>query len=94
MKRREFIVLLGGMAVVAPIAARGQPTHHRIPKVGWLKIQGPQHTPDQLRAFRQGMQTLGLIERHDYVLEERYADGDETRLPPLAAELIASGGVS
>ena len=37
------------------------------------------------------MQALGLIEGHDYVLEERYADGDEARLPRLAAELIASG---
>src|SRR5262249_46344516 len=62
-----------------------------MPKVGWLKIQGPQHTPGQLRAFREGMQALGLIEGHDYVFEERYADGDETRLPRLAAELIASG---
>ena len=37
------------------------------------------------------MQALGLIEGRDYVLEERYADGDEARLPRLAAELIASG---
>ena len=37
------------------------------------------------------MQALGLIEGHHDVLEERYADGDEARLPRLAADLIASG---
>ena len=90
MRRREFISFVGGAVVAWPLAASAQLTH-QMPKVGWLKIQGPQHTPGQLRAFREGMQALGLIEGHDYVLEERYADEDETRLPRLAAELIASG---
>jgi hypothetical protein len=91
MRRRGFITLLGGWAFGWPLATRAQLTPRQMSKVGWLKIQGPQHTPGQLRAFREGMQALGLIEGHDYVLEERYADDDETRLPRLAAELIASG---
>jgi len=37
------------------------------------------------------MRALGMIEGRDFVLEERYADGDETRLQSLAAELIALG---
>ena len=37
------------------------------------------------------MKALGLVEGRDFVLEERYADGDEGRLPSLAAELIDSG---
>lgn len=61
------------------------------PKIGWLKIQGPQHTPEQLQAFREGMRALGMLEGRDFVLEERYADGDEARLTNLAAELISSG---
>ena len=91
MRRREFITLLGGAAAVGlPLPARAQPAHP-IPKLGWLKIQGRQHTPDQLKAFREGMKALGLVEGRDFVLEERYADGDESRLPSLAAELINSG---
>src|SRR5215472_4199836 len=89
MKRRELITLLGGVAAL-PLAARAQPAHP-IPKVGWLKIQGRQHTPGQLKAFREGMKALGLIEGRDFVLEERYADDDEGRLSSLAAELIDSG---
>jgi ABC-type uncharacterized transport system substrate-binding protein len=90
MQRREFITLLGGATVAWPLAASAQVTH-QVPKVGWLKIQGPHHTPDQLQAFRDGMRALGLIEGRDYMVEERYADGDETRLPTLATELINSG---
>ena len=60
-------------------------------RIGWLKIQSPRHTPDQLKAFRDGMHKLGLVEGRDYVIEERYADGYEARLPGLAAELLGSG---
>ena len=57
-------------AAAWPIAARAQPTHS-VPKIGWLKIQGPLHTPDQLQAFREGMRALGMIEGRDFLLEER-----------------------
>ncbi len=60
-------------------------------RIGWLKIQGPQHTPDQLKAFREGMRELGLIEGRDYVLEQRFADNDRARLSGLASELLNSG---
>jgi len=89
VRRREFIA-----AIVAtgawPLRARAQ-SAHPIPKIGWLKIQGRQHTPDQLKAFCEGMKALGLVEGREFVLEERYADGDESRLPSLASELIDSG---
>lgn len=61
------------------------------PRIGWLKIQGAQHTPGQLKAFRDGMSALGMVEGRDYILDQRYADGHEARLPGLASELIAAG---
>jgi putative ABC transport system substrate-binding protein len=60
-------------------------------RIGWLKIQGAQHTPDQLQAFREGMKALGLVEGRDYVIEERYADGNGSRLPGLTTELLNAG---
>jgi ABC-type uncharacterized transport system substrate-binding protein len=60
-------------------------------RIGWLKIQGPRHTPDQLQAFREGMRALGLVEGRDYVLEERYANSDGARLPGLTTELLGTG---
>jgi len=90
VKRRCFIAFIASAGVALPLGARAQPTKP-IPKIGWLKIQGRLHTPSQLQAFREGMQALGLIEGRDFVLEERYADDDEKRLPGLAADLINSG---
>jgi putative ABC transport system substrate-binding protein len=37
------------------------------------------------------MRTLGLVEERDYEIEERYADGDEARLPSLTTELLNAG---
>jgi hypothetical protein len=58
MKRREFITLIGGAAAAWPLAARAQLTHPA-PKVGWLKIQGPQHTPGSFRPSEKACRHLG-----------------------------------
>jgi putative tryptophan/tyrosine transport system substrate-binding protein len=88
MRRRDLIVCLSTAVTLAFTAARawsaGSPA-----KIGWLKIQGPHHTPDQLKAFREGMGALGQVEGRDYILIERYGEDKESRLPDLAAELIA-----
>lgn len=41
-----------------------------------------------LEAFREGMRALGHVEGRTYVIEARFAGGDERRLPALAAELV------
>ena len=87
MRRRDVIVWMGS-AVAWPFTAPGAWSASSPAKIGWLKVQGPRHTPDQLKAFRDGMGALGQIEGRDYVLVERYGEGRESRLPDLAAELI------
>jgi putative ABC transport system substrate-binding protein len=87
--RRGFLAILLGFSVAAgirPSAAGGSP-----PRIGWLKIQGPRHSPDQLQAFREGLRERGLVEGRDYLLEQRYADNDATRLRGLARELTRAG---
>lgn len=87
MRRRDVIVWMVS-AVAWPFTAPGAWSAGSPAKIGWLKIQGPHHTPDQLKAFREGMAALGQIEGRDYVLVERYGEGKEARLSDLAAELI------
>jgi len=87
MKRRDVIAGVSS-AVVWAITAPGARSAGAPAKVGWLKIQGPHHTPDQLKAFREGMTALGQTEGREYVLIERYGEDKEARLPDLAAELI------
>jgi len=75
MRRCEFITLLG-VAAAQPFAARGQ-SAHPTRKIGRLKNQDEQHTPDQLVGFRQGMKALRLVEERDFVLEEHYGVENE-----------------
>src|ERR1700751_2196869 len=91
VKRRQFLTLLGGAAAAWPLAARAQQPAPNAVRIGWLKIQGPRHSPDQLQAFREGMRALGLVEGRDYLLEQRYADGHASELPALTAELLGTG---
>jgi putative tryptophan/tyrosine transport system substrate-binding protein len=79
MRRREFITLLGGAAVVWPIAARAeqQPTR---PVIGLLSIRSTalEHT---IAAFRDGLSERGYIEGRNLSIEYRYAAGRYDRVP-------------
>lgn len=87
MRRRDILVWMVN-AVAWSFTAHGASSAASPAKIGWLKIQGPHHSPDQLKAFREGMTTLGQSEGRDYVLVERYGDDNEARLSGLAAELV------
>ena len=87
MKRREFIMLLGGAAAAWPIGAGGQqPT--KPARLGYIWI-GPKDSEHSTRdGLRQGLRDLGYMEGRDYVLEERYAESQPDRLPDIIAELL------
>ena len=88
VKRRRLLASLPLLLLAKRTlsAANGSPA-----RIGWLKIQDAQHTPDQLQAFREGMKALGLVEGRDYVIEQRYADDKGSRLPALTTELLDAG---
>jgi putative tryptophan/tyrosine transport system substrate-binding protein len=85
IKRREFIMLLGGAAAVWPFAAHAQ--QPKVPIIGALVIGNI--NPDQFwREFRQGLRDLGYVEGQNIRFEFRSAEGHLARLPELAAELV------
>jgi hypothetical protein len=90
MRRRDVLVWLGS-AITWSFTASHACSAAVPAKIGWLKIQGPRHTPDQLKAFRSGMWALGQIEGRDYALVERYAEDKEARLPALATRARGAG---
>ena len=56
--RREFITLLGG-AAVRPIVARAQQPTERVYKIGYLQIASREQQLHLLKAFEDGLQSLG-----------------------------------
>jgi putative ABC transport system substrate-binding protein len=90
MKRREFITLLGGAAVAWPLAARGQAARKR-PLVGWLGggSQNNQVATRNRDAFVQGLREHGYEDGKNVDIVYRWADGDISRFPELATELVA-----
>jgi len=81
MLRREVITLIG--AVVAwPLMAHAQQPR----RIGFLRLAPPDAT--QLADFRAGLEETGYAEGRNLVIEYRFAEGDYTHLPDLAADLV------
>ena len=90
MKRREFIVGLGGLAAALPIAARSQQAE-RQRRIGVLLGLAESDPEGQARlgAFLQVLQQLGWTDGRNIQIVRRYTDGDNDRARALAAELVA-----
>jgi putative tryptophan/tyrosine transport system substrate-binding protein len=85
VKRREFITLLGG-AAAWPLAARAQQAG-KVHRIGFLGTSSPSLERHLTDAFRQKLRELGQVEGQNIAIEYRWADGQDDRLPTLAAEL-------
>jgi putative ABC transport system substrate-binding protein len=86
MRRREFIAMLGGVALAWPHAARAQqPT---LPVVGFLNSTSLEGWAPYVAVFRQGLKDAGYVEGQNVIIEYRWAEGQYDRLPSLAAELV------
>ena len=88
MRRRAFITLLAGAAVL-PVSAFGQQRPANAARIGLLTRKIDASVTNQISAFRQGLQDLGWIEGKNVTIEHRDAGGEVIRLAPLAAELVA-----
>src|SRR5258708_1662730 len=87
MRRRAFISLLGGAAVAWPLAARAQHLG-KVWRIGFVTVVSAQAFSSLYAGFLQGMRELGHVEGRDFVTEPRSAEGEPSRLPHLAAELV------
>jgi putative tryptophan/tyrosine transport system substrate-binding protein len=60
----------------------------KIPRLGYLTAASRSTIPARIEAFRQGMRELGYVEDNNIVIEWRFGERKEDRLPAIAAELV------
>jgi putative ABC transport system substrate-binding protein len=84
MRRREFIAGIAGTAAAWPLVARAQ---HPF-KIGYLGLTSPSGEAEMLASFREGLKVAGFEEGRDATIELRFAEGDVSRLPALADDLL------
>jgi putative ABC transport system substrate-binding protein len=90
MRRRDFIVLLGGTAATRPLPARAQQTK-QMRRIAVLMVLGADDPEGQARiaAFAQGLQQLGWTVGQNVQIDYRWASVNAEELRKYAAELVA-----
>jgi putative tryptophan/tyrosine transport system substrate-binding protein len=86
MRRRAFILALGGAAAGWPLAARAQ--QPAMPVVGFLSSGSPGPLRRQIAAVHEGLKEAGYVDGQNVAMEFRFAEGQFDRFPGLAAELV------
>jgi putative ABC transport system substrate-binding protein len=84
MNRRAFIGALAGSGLASARSVAAQPKG-RVYRAGFLFPGSPGLG---IAAFELAIRSLGWVPGQNLILEQRYAHGDLSRLPALAAELV------
>jgi putative tryptophan/tyrosine transport system substrate-binding protein len=82
MRRREFIVATGAVAVL-PLVARAQEGPRRL---GFLGAATSQVGSSWLAALTERLRQLGWIEGRNLIVDARWADGRKDRAAEIAVE--------
>ena len=84
--RRRFMAVVTGGLLAAPLAAEAQPAG----KMWRIGVLYPGFSPGGriLPALRARLADLGYVEGQNLTFDVRFAEGDATRLPLLATDLV------
>jgi putative ABC transport system substrate-binding protein len=86
MRRRDFIKVIAGAAAAWPLGVRAQ--QPAMPVVGYIGTGSRESDAFRLPSFHQGLNETGFVEGRSVAIEYRWAEGQNDRLPALAADLV------
>jgi len=89
MRRRDFLTLVGGTAIVWSLTARAQQT--ALPVVGFVRDGSADASVRFATAFRKGLSETGYFEGQNVRVEYHWLEGQYDRLPALMADLVRRG---
>ena len=87
MKKATSRLFILATLLFAPVHLAHAQNTRAIPRIGVLYLGAPHSNPN-FDVFVQGLRELGYVEGKNIVIEYRYAEGKEDRLPELATELV------
>ena len=87
MRRREFITLLGGAAVVWPLAARAQQTE-RVRRIGQVRAGSPELNIHSATAFEHRLKELGHVPSSTIELHNRFVPPQPLAMEDAIHELL------
>lgn len=86
MRRRDFIALIGGTALL-PSAVRAQ--QQPMPSVGYISARlSAEVSADTTAAFREGLAQTGFVEGRNIAVQYHFVGRNPEQLPAVAAELV------
>jgi putative tryptophan/tyrosine transport system substrate-binding protein len=85
MQRRQLVASLGGV-MLWPVTVWAQQS--TMPLIGILGVGSAAGAAAQITAFERGLSELGYIEGNNVLIEYRWAEGHNDRLPALATDLV------
>ena len=83
MRRRTFISLIGGAAVMWPLPVAAQ--QPQLPLIGYLHGGSSEPRAPMIAAFRQGLAEAGWVDGQNVAIAFQWAEGHNERLPTLSA---------
>lgn len=95
-RRRVLLVLACGLAgltgaVLGSPPSRADEPAHKFVRLGYVSPDSPSAAARNATAFWERLRELGWIEGQNIVVERRWADTHEDRLPALMNDVLARG---
>lgn len=87
ISRRVFMAVASASVLAGPLGTRAQPPP-KLARIGLLGLATAEASAARLEALRAGLRDLGYVEGKNMVMESRWAEGHNNRLPDLADELV------